>query len=95
MGVAPVPKTQIVNITTDAVTNQPVDLKGARESHWNVSADMRVYTHLSRTGPFFVIPATAGAMNPFRMLSQDGYLYISGDAGAAVAQILIVMQDGY
>ena len=95
MGVAPLPNTQIINITVDAATNQPVDLKGAIESHWNVSADMRVYTHLSRTGPFFVIPATTGAMNPFRMLSQDGYLYISGDAGAAVAQILIVMQDGY
>tara|TARA_R100000808_G_C2104019_1_gene120239 strand:- start:398 stop:673 length:276 start_codon:yes stop_codon:yes gene_type:complete len=87
--------TEVINYTLDNVQNQPVDLKGAVESHWNVSADVRLYTHLSRTGPFFVIPATTGAMNPFRMLSKDGYLYISSDGGAGATVQILIVKEGY
>ena len=82
------------------ITTEPINMEGARETFIHVSGDVRVYTQnwngvgAAAATQYFIIPAT-NTSTPFRTISNSGYWYLVGDAGAVTARILQVRDDEY
>ena len=75
--------------------NVPIDLMGAKETFIHTNQDLRIWTQFwpnsgdAAAWQYFLLPAT-NTSNPFRTISNSGYLYIAGDAADATVRIFKV-----